>query len=128
MSLPWVSRERLEQAERLLSIAHAETLRERDIAEQRYDNLLRRYDDLLEKFTALRVQGAVPELKPVEYAVAQPVERDELRELIADRCGTDMRKRGMMLRQLAADRAAQVPDEQIRAAIEQGIQPDGVPA
>lgn len=121
MKWPWVSRARLEQAEDLLRLAHAENRRERDIAEQRYDALL-------EKFTALRVQGAVPETPVVvEYPTRAPGPPDELRDLIHERCGGDLRKRGMMLRQLKQDRLDRVSEADIRRRIEEGVSSDGVP-
>lgn len=131
MSLPWVARERLEAAERFLATAHAETRRERDIADARYDVLLTRYDDLLAKFTTLRVQGAVAESSPLSVdSTAQfaPKEPDELKTLIHETCGSDYRRRAMMLRQLAADRASKASTDAIRAAILNGYSSDGVPA
>jgi hypothetical protein len=52
---------------------------------------------------------------------------DPLLELIDAKCGSDYRKRAMMLRQLAADRAAGVSQEDILAAIEYGVGSHGVP-
>lgn len=56
-----------------------------------------------------------------------PAPQDEFRELIDAKCGADYRKRALMLRQLAADRSAGVPREDILAAIEYGVGSRGVP-
>lgn len=52
---------------------------------------------------------------------------DELKALIAEVCGTDYQKRAMMLRQLAADRAAKIDEDRIRGNILAGVQVEGVP-
>ena len=90
----------------------------------------RRYDELLATVFAMKAQGAV--VVPTPNGVVQPeapIQRptDPLHELIADQCGDDVRKRAMMLRQLKIDRAAKVPEEDIRAAIINGVQSVGVP-
>lgn len=103
--------------------------------------LIRRHDDafekldarfvgLLDKYTSLKLAGAVEVPKPEPTApIVQRVEipRDELKDLIAEKCGTDSRKRGFMLKALAADRANGVKDDVIRQAIEHGITVEGVP-
>lgn len=92
----------------------------------------RRYDELLQTVLAMKAKGA--EVVPVAAGVVTPPEAlarepDHLRALIADVCGPDLRKRGMMLRQLTIDRAAGVPPEDIERAIRSGISSDdGVPA
>lgn len=121
MKWPFVSRERLDAAERFLALAHAEARRERDIADARYDALL-------EKFTALRVQGAVPEPKPEAESQALPtLAVDSLKVLIGERCGNNVTLRKLMLRQLAIDRATGKSDDEIQKSIEQGVSSDGVP-
>lgn len=134
MRSPWVSRELYDAGKRERDELVDDLSAERALGEQRYNNLLRRYDELLEKFTALRVQGAVPEPKgsftmaEMERAYPEPVERDELKALIHARCGPDYRKRGMMLAQLATDRAEGVDDDAIRSMILNGQSIEGVPA
>lgn len=92
-------------------------------------NAVARYNDLLEKFTALRVAGAVPEPKrdaaPAPLSAAKP---DELRALIDQQCGSDLRKRKLMLGQLAIDRAEGKDEETIRQDILNGVQAEGVPS
>jgi hypothetical protein len=120
MKWPWVSREQY-----VLALATAAAL------ESRLNDAEKRYDSLLEKFTALRVQGAVPEPKVVttniDRTFQQLREDDELRDLIHEKAGTDFRRRGMMLAQLKRDRADKVPEETIRERIEDGVQSEGVP-
>lgn len=91
----------------------------------------RRYDELLQTVLAMKAKGA--EVVPVADSVvvpapAKPIETDELKVLIHERCGTNVGMRAMMLRQLAVDRAADVPEDQIRKAIAEGVSSDGVPA
>ena len=88
-----------------------------------------RYAQLLEQFTALRVQGAVPEPKPALEPVAAPATpADELYALIDAKSGGNLRLRGLMLRQLELDRADGVDDDKIRESILHGIESSGVPA
>lgn len=110
-----------------------------DLADQQ-----KRYDALLEKFMALRVAGAVPEAPrliapcPPDCAEKAPHvhapglaafrEPDEMLSLIDAKAGGNLRMRGMMLRQLAADRANGVSDEDIRAGILNGVPGNGVPS
>jgi hypothetical protein len=129
MSWPFVSRsaynaqretllwERVEH-ERVMASVRADLATERD-----------RYDALLEKFTALRVAGAIeiPKVQPVPVIDGGYEKRDELKELIGEVCGSDYAKRKVMLRQVAVDRAAKMEDDVIRAAILAGVQTDGVP-
>lgn len=120
-----VSRDRLDAMQRLLDIAHAEARQERSIADARYDALL-------EKYQALKVAGAVEAPKPpafVEAAtVTQRLKDDPMLPLIANRSGGNLRLRAMMLRQLEADRAANVSDADIEAGILNGVPGSGVPA
>lgn len=117
MKWPWVSRARYDDAIRQVGL-----MREREVEVQTS------FTVLLDKFTALRLAGAAIEPKPVGPQAQPAREPDELKELIHEKCGGDYRKRGMMLRQLSVDRSARVPETQIRQAIEQGVQSDGVPA
>lgn len=93
-----------------------------------------RYDALLDKFTALRMVGAVAAPGNAEWtmtSVPSPVAappHDKMLALIDAKAGNNTRIRGMMLRQLAADRAANVSDEDIRAGIMNGVPGNGVPA
>jgi hypothetical protein len=87
-----------------------------------------RYDKLLNMYHALRLQGAVAPPPEVQYTPIKSEPFDELRVLIAETAGGDLRKRGLMLRQLRQDRADGVSPEEIRRAIENGVQSDGVPA
>lgn len=88
-----------------------------------------RFDALLEKFTALRVAGAVPEPKEREWdGLVAPPKHDELRDLIHERFAGNTRALGKALTQLARDRADKVDEEKIRASILNGYSPEGVPA
>jgi hypothetical protein len=122
MSLPWVSRLAFEAV-----VNHAASL----IKEN--DRLSVRFDSLLEKYHALKLQGAEapPPIVPVQ--VAAPRDEafwgvDEMKTLIAEQAGTDLRRRAIMLRQLKQDRADGVSPEEIRRSIENGVQSDGIPA
>lgn len=133
MKLPFVSRGAYEAVERsaihAAEDAHAarlEARRERDIADARYDDLLAKYHAL--RATVVPGTNVVTAAAPSETPVGQPVEADELKALIGEVCGTDTRKRGMMLRALAADRAANVSEDRIRSMILAGVSSDGVPA
>jgi hypothetical protein len=89
-----------------------------------------RYEALLAKYHALRFQRVEGTSAVVAVEPTAPVQRepaDPLKALIAELCGTDLRKRAMMLRQLAADRAEGMSAERIEEAIRQGVQPEGVP-
>jgi hypothetical protein len=91
-----------------------------------------RYDLLLEKYQSLKMQGAVEVPKPVEpmpgNLPAGPVPpADELKALIHSRAPS-LRVLSMMLAQLDADRASGVQDEDIRKAIESGVEGNGVPS
>lgn len=90
-----------------------------------------RYDALLQTVLAMKAKGA--ETVPVANGAVEPPtapaeEPDELKALIDVQCGGDLRKRRMMLAQLATDRAAKVSPDDIKAAILNGVQADGVPA
>jgi hypothetical protein len=86
-----------------------------------------RYDNLLEKYHALRLQGAEPSIPVPQYTPMKSEPFDEMKALIADISGSDLRKRAMMLRQLAQDRADGVPAEEIETRIRTGVQAEGVP-
>lgn len=87
-----------------------------------------RYDVLMESYKALRERGAVELPKPPETPPYVPAPPDELKQLIAAKCGSDLKLRGLMLRQLEIDRAAGVKDHEIEQGILTGIPSDGVPA
>lgn len=117
MSLPWVSREAFDAVVKTAAVLMKEN-----------DRLSVRYDALLEKYHALKLQGAEPLPPVVAYAAKTPAPEEELTALIAAQAGTDLRRRGMMLRQLRQDRADGVSPDEIRRSIENGVQNDGVPA
>lgn len=140
MRWPWVSRMYVEQA----FTTHICT---RDQLDARIVDLKAalaaaelRHDALLEKYHALRIEGSVMHpsvpagvssdaVERAASAIIRAAEPDELKSLIHDLCGTDYRKRAMMLRQLAADRASgAISDDRLRALIVNGIQGDGVPS
>lgn len=137
LKLPWVSRELLEDRFR----THIDIVTEQNttITELRAALALerQRYDALLDRFlngTAGTVSTAVatapgwPVRVGTEAAPPFPAaESDELKALIDVRCGRDYRRRAMMLAQLATDRAAGIAPDQIKAAILNGVQSDGVP-
>lgn len=101
-----------------------------DVLQARYDGLERRFDALLEKYHALKVDGAVS-VEPLTATAPVPVAvqsaADDMKARIADKCGSNLKLRGIMLRQLAADRAAGLDDDTIRNAIETGYESEGVP-
>lgn len=117
MKWPWVSRALYDDAIRTVA-----QMREREVWNTT------RYDNLFAEYAKLRLQGAVSVPDPIIPTPAKVREPDELKELIHEKCGSDYRKRAMMLRQLAVDRSAGVNEAQIRQAIEQGVQSEGVPA
>jgi hypothetical protein len=132
MKWPWVSRASHDRLQEDCDVRLAEMKAAVLASDRGYDALLSRYDDLLEKYHALKVQGAVLEPKSaiptgIGAAVAS-LQADELRDLIHTKCGTDFRRRGMMLAQLARDRADKVDDDVIQRRILEGVQADGVPA
>ncbi len=114
MSLPWVSREAFDALDKAWHELHFADLQ--------------RYDALLEKYHALKLQGAFIPEPAVQHTPRGPEPKDELKALIAAQAGTDLRRRGMMLRQLRQDRADGVSPEEIRRSIENGVQSDGVSA
>lgn len=121
MKGPWVSRAHLESVEREAAQWKAAYERERD----RYEAAMARL--LGEKSYAQLPRGTME----TDVAVAPRMltaSPDALSLLIDERAGTDLRKRAMMLRQLRADRAANVDDEEIRQRIENGEESSGVPA
>lgn len=134
---PWVSRARYDLLQH--NAAESRTLANNaqhtaKTLSTMLDNAAAQYNILLDKYHSLRVIGAVeipnviPTARQLErLQVADNAEPDELRALIHERAGSDYRKRGMMLRQLTADRAAGVSDDKIRQQIERGIEGNGVP-
>lgn len=125
MKSPFVSRLALDRAIEASTAANQRAL----LAEARAAAVEARYDVLLDKFTALRVAGAVSEPAPIVPSTVHPTEArdDDLFELIDERAGDNPRVRRMMLRQLARDRRANIDEQTIRAAILAGVQMDGVP-
>jgi alkylhydroperoxidase/carboxymuconolactone decarboxylase family protein YurZ len=127
MKWPWVSRAHADQmidtANLLCRSADQEIIQ----AQERTQRAEKRFDDLLAKYQSLKLAGAVevPSVDLPRAIVQRPA--DELRELIDAKAGTDLRRRKMMLRQLTADRAAGVNDDEIREAILNGIPSEGVP-
>ena len=90
----------------------------------------RRYDELLQTVLVMKTAGA--HVVPVAGSVLEPLpERtlpfDELKALIAEKAGKNTELRGIMLRQLAKDRADGISEEDIAARIMSGVQADGVP-
>ncbi len=115
-----------QHARELASVEQARSLQvsyfEKVVADLRAD-----YATLLDKFTALRVQGAVTDSADVPRGTLPEVPVDPLATLIDARCGNNLRLRALMLRQLAVDRAAGVNPDDIEAAIQNGYPGDGVP-
>lgn len=130
MKSPWVSRAHLEAVEREAAQWKAAYERERDryeaamtalLAEKSYARDTGKLD-----LTAPKPTFTVARSEPTfEMTIRKP---DPLAILIDEVCGTNLRKRAMMLRQLSADRAAKIPDEQIEESIRNGIAVDGVPS
>jgi hypothetical protein len=122
MRLPWVSRELYDTLARISGAAIA------DIGKL-LGNEQTRYDALLEKYHALKLQGAepLPPMGSLVYGPRTPDPDAEFKVLIAEQAGTDLRQRAVMLRQLRQDRLDGVSPEEIRRAIERGVQSDGVP-
>lgn len=71
--------------------------------------------------------GTKEPVAPEQPAPLPPKKEDEARTLIHEMCGKDLKKRALMLKQLKADRAANVSEDKIIEAIQQGVQPEGVP-
>lgn len=94
-------------------------------AEARLDSLAERYDALVR--ASLRPQGVVVEAPPGSTPAAPAPEVDALKVLIHERAGANVKLRGLMLAQLAVDRAAKIPDDTIRESILSGVQDEGVP-
>lgn len=117
MSWPWVSRPLYDDA-----IQTVAAMREREVL------LTNRYDALMEKYHSLKLAGAAPEPKPSEVQPLPARVEDEARLLISEICSTDYRKRSMMLKQLAMDRADGTNEDAILRAIRTGVQSNGVPA
>lgn len=89
-----------------------------------------RYDALLDTVLAMKQAGAMlPPIVPTpeQTTTFELQEPDELKALIDITCGRDYRKRAMMLAQLAVDRKAGIDPDQIKSAITNGVQGDGVP-
>jgi hypothetical protein len=122
MRFPWLSRDSLE-------LARASAVSEHENAQHlRYllTDVTSRYDALLEKFTALRLAGAV-EPAPVIVPPA-PREPDALETLVAQQADGDVRKRALMIKQVRKDRASGVSDDEIAMRIIGGMSvTDGVP-
>jgi hypothetical protein len=114
---PWVSREAFDEVIRTMAY-HQQAV---NVANERYDALL-------EKYHALKLQGAEAPPPVTQYPPRTAEPDDELKALIAEQAGGDLRRRAIILRQLRQDRADGVSPEEIRRQIEQGIQADGVPA
>jgi len=129
MKLPWVSRAAYEAelAERLRETARANAWWDKALA--LLDKLARadvRYDALLDKFTTLRLAGAV---EPVVYTAPVPRPVDALEVLIGQESGGDVRKRAFMIKQLRKDRASGMSDDEIARRIINGQSvEDGIPA
>lgn len=125
MRWPWASREVLE----MVIERFAEAERERaDATRHLLDQQEARYADLLAKYQALKLAGAVEVPTPSTPVALPATEPDEMVELIHAKSGGNLRRRALMLRQLAQDRRDGIEEEQIQARIEHGIPSDGVPA
>lgn len=83
---------------------------------------------LQDRLLSLKLEGATEPRPTGPLPVTIVPKSDELRDLIHERCGGDLRKRGMMLAQLTRDRADGVRDDDIRRRIEDGVATEGVPA
>lgn len=122
MRWPWVSRE---SAERLIAY-HEQAAGE-------WKQLCRievaKTAALQERLLSLKMTGAVevPKERERDGLTAPAPKADELRDLIAAKAGTNLRLRGVMLRQLAQDRADGLSAEKIAQRIEQGVESAGVP-
>lgn len=131
MKWPFVSRHAYEVAEKYGAFLESSLAAANAALEaQRAKN-----EALNERLLSLKMTGAVepPKPDPREWDGLVPpapraAEADELKELIGVKCGTNLRQRALMLKQLAADRAAGVSDEVIRKQIEHGVQSDGIPS
>lgn len=129
--LPWVSRARLELLEHNSRELIGQLRTALAVAEARTAAAEAREQTWSDRYHLLKVAGPVevqkPVDKPVDPAPRQAVEADPLKALIHAKAGDDSRKRGMMLRQLAVDRATGMNEDDIRSAIENGVSSDGVP-
>lgn len=107
--------------ERLLTQSHADLLAERAASDAARIEADTRYNALLEKFTALRLAGAV-----VPEPVPLPIERkrDPCAEAIMAKAGRDTHLQQMMFEQLGKDRRAGKSDDAILVEIQTGEPPD----
>lgn len=113
MNWPFVSRSAYDTQVRLL--------------ERSLDYERERFAVLWEKYDALRVSGANP-LPVIPNVTPLPAPKeDELKTMIDEIAGRDYKLRGLMLKQLNADRAAGKSDDKIASAIQRGVPSDGVP-
>ena len=91
-------------------------------------------EQLVERLLSLKITGAVEPLPPLVVTPEQIArltlrdQPDELRDLIDQRSAGNLRIRGMMLKQLAQDRADGIQDEDIRQRILDGVQSEGLPS
>lgn len=121
MRLPFVSRSMHEET---LAIA----LSARDSEKENARILRSSLADITAKYHQLRQQGY--EVPPPPAVAPERREIDPLEQMVNERARGDKVLRFQMMRQLRADRASQVPDDQIALAINGGMSviEDGVPA
>lgn len=127
MKLPWVSRATLDLCRHNTQELVGQLRLALSVAEARAVAAEANYEKLLDRYHLLKVAGAVEVPKPVQFQAPIPNVTDELKSLIHERCGRNYQLRGMMLRQLDADRANGIADDDIRGMITNGISSDGVP-
>lgn len=124
MRLP-VSRARYDLLEHNMRALVAQLRADLAAADARATAAEARVENLTERLLSLRMAGATPE-PPTSPAPtpAAPVQSDELKDAIREKCGNNLAQRALMLRQLAADRADGIKDEEILRRIQTGNSSD----
>lgn len=117
MRWPWIARD-----DRIASVI-TEFARQTSELDRRWQS---RYDDLLEKYHELKITGAAP-LEPTKVLAHR--ELDPVTAAITAKAGADKRLRSMMSREAMHARQLGMPDHEIIAQIEHGVEWDeGVPS
>ena len=83
--------------------------------------------DMTVRYHTLRLMGQAPVETFTPTPVVEDKEPDDVIAAIHEEAAGDPVRLAMMLRQARLDRAMGVPDEEIIAAVRNGIRPDGVP-
>lgn len=126
MNWPWVSRRAYDLMSDQRDEAKADVKRLADANLALREDIIRMSANPVA--TPTRTIGSTVPIRLSDLRPLPAPERDEMKELINQQAGGDIRKRKMMLAQLAKDRADNVSDEDIEAAILNGVGSNGVPS